>query len=67
MDLHLDGVCLIRGGEPDPGYREEHGAAVMSQPEFTVRVNLGRGQSAQRIWTCDLGHDYVRINAEYRT
>lgn len=67
VDLHLDGVCLIRGGEPDPGYREEHGAAVMSQPEFTVRVNLGRGQSAQRIWTCDLGHDYVRINAEYRT
>lgn len=67
VDLWLDDVRLIRGGEPDPEYREARGAAVVARPEFAIRVRLGRGGAGTVLWTCDLGHEYVRINAEYRT
>ena len=67
VDLRLGEVCVIRGGEPDPRYREEQGAAVMQASEIHVRINLGRGKAAATLWTCDLSHDYVRINAEYRS
>jgi len=40
---------------------------VMGQPEFTVRIELGRGDAAETVWTTDLSYDYVKINAEYRT
>lgn len=63
----LDEVPLIERGEPHPGYREELGAAVVAQPEFTIRVGLGRGDAQARLWTCDFSYDYVKINAEYRT
>lgn len=63
----LDQVPLIERGEPHPGYREELGAAVVAQPEFTIRVGLGRGDAQARLWTCDFSYDYVKINAEYRT
>ena len=65
--LYLDDVCVARGGMIAPEYTEQAGARVMSQPEFTVRVDLGRGFSEETIWTCDFSYDYVRINAEYRT
>ena len=39
----------------------------MKQSEITVRVDLGRGSAAATIWTCDLSHDYVKINADYRS
>ena len=42
-------------------------AAVVGQPEFTIRVGLGRGGVRVRVWTCDFSYDYVKINAEYRT
>ena len=58
IDIYLGEVCIIRGGEP---------AAAMSGEEITIRVLLGRGDVSERIWTCDLSYDYVRINAEYRT
>jgi glutamate N-acetyltransferase/amino-acid N-acetyltransferase len=67
VDLRLDDVLLLRGGQPDPGYREELGAAVVAKPEFTIGVALGRGQAQARVWTCDLSYEYVKINAEYRT
>ncbi|MDE2149626.1 MAG: bifunctional glutamate N-acetyltransferase/amino-acid acetyltransferase ArgJ [Gammaproteobacteria bacterium] len=67
VDLWLDQVALLSAGQPDPGYREELGAAVVARPEFTIRVALGRGGAAARIWTCDFSYDYVRINAEYRS
>jgi glutamate N-acetyltransferase / amino-acid N-acetyltransferase len=63
----LDQVPLIERGEPHPAYREELGAAVVAKPEFSIRVQLGRGQAQARIWTCDFSYDYVKINAEYRT
>ncbi|HZR36921.1 MAG TPA: bifunctional glutamate N-acetyltransferase/amino-acid acetyltransferase ArgJ [Nevskia sp.] len=63
----LDQVRLIERGEPHPDYREELGAAVVAKPEFSIRVQLGRGTARARLWTCDFSYDYVKINAEYRT
>tara|TARA_Y100001933_G_scaffold13946_4_gene12139 strand:- start:277 stop:1515 length:1239 start_codon:yes stop_codon:yes gene_type:complete len=67
VDLFLDDVCVARGGLMADDYREEDGARVMAQPEFTVRVVLGRGDAAETVWTTDLSYEYVKINAEYRT
>lgn len=67
IDIDIDDVALLRGGEPDAGYTEARGAAVFARPEYTVAIRLGRGDAAVRIWTCDFSYDYVRINAEYRT
>ena len=67
IDLFLDDVHVARQGGRHPDYREEDGQRVMKQPEITVRVNLHRGQAATSVWTCDLSHDYVRINADYRS
>ncbi|MGH6690748.1 MAG: bifunctional glutamate N-acetyltransferase/amino-acid acetyltransferase ArgJ [Gammaproteobacteria bacterium] len=67
VDLYLDEVLVARNGGRSPGYREEDGARVMRQPEITVRIVLNRGVAAATVWTCDLSHDYVTINAEYRT
>jgi glutamate N-acetyltransferase/amino-acid N-acetyltransferase len=67
VDIHLDDVCVIRGGEPATEYTEAAGQAVMDRDAFTIRVALGRGDFFERVWTCDLSYDYVRINAEYRS
>ena len=67
IDLYLDDVHVaVRGGR-HPAYREEDGQRVMKQSEITVRVLLGRGQAEDTVWTCDLSHDYVTINADYRS
>ncbi|MEM7020283.1 MAG: bifunctional glutamate N-acetyltransferase/amino-acid acetyltransferase ArgJ [Pseudomonadota bacterium] len=65
--IYLDDVCIVENGRRAPDYTEEQGTAVMQQSEITVRVVLARGVQQARVWTCDLSHDYVRINAEYRT
>jgi glutamate N-acetyltransferase/amino-acid N-acetyltransferase len=65
--IFLNGLRVVRDGGLDPGYTEARGAAVMRETEITVRIELGLGQAAARVWTCDFSHDYVRINAEYRT
>ena len=67
VDIHLGEVCIVAGGGRAPGYEEAQGAAIMARPEIEVRVDLGRGSVAERLWTCDLSHDYIRINAEYRS
>ena len=67
VDLYLDDVMVARGGSRAPAYREEDGKRVMNQQEITVRVGLNRGASAATVWTCDLSHDYVNINADYRS
>ena len=67
LDLYLDDVRVARGGGRDPAYREEDGQRVMKQSEITVRVVLNRGGAAATLWTCDLSHDYVSINADYRS
>ncbi len=67
IDLHLDDVHVAVQGGRNPNYREEDGQRVMKQSEITVRVNLGRGNASDTVWTCDLSHDYVSINADYRS
>jgi glutamate N-acetyltransferase/amino-acid N-acetyltransferase len=67
IDLHLDDVHVARAGGRHPAYREEDGQRVMKQSEITVRVGLGRGTASDTVWTCDFSHDYVSINADYRS
>jgi glutamate N-acetyltransferase/amino-acid N-acetyltransferase len=67
IDLHLDDVHVVHQGGRHPDYREADGQRVMKQAEITVRVHLHRGQAHATIWTCDLSHDYVSINADYRS
>jgi glutamate N-acetyltransferase/amino-acid N-acetyltransferase len=67
IDLFLDDVHVALQGGRNPAYREEDGQRVMKQSEITVRVLLGRGQAEETVWTCDLSHDYVSINADYRS
>ncbi|MFO1338899.1 MAG: bifunctional glutamate N-acetyltransferase/amino-acid acetyltransferase ArgJ [Burkholderiaceae bacterium] len=67
IDLFLDDVHVAREGGRHPAYREEDGQRVMKQAEITVRVDLHRGASSTTVWTCDLSHDYVSINADYRS
>lgn len=67
VKVWLDDVLVVDGGERAATYTESLGSVVVSQSEFTLRVHLGRGSAFERIWTSDLSHDYVTINAEYRT
>ena len=67
LDLYLDDVWVARHGGRHPDYREQDGQRVMQQSEITVRVTLARGTAAATIWTCDLSHEYVTINADYRS
>jgi glutamate N-acetyltransferase / amino-acid N-acetyltransferase len=67
IDLFLDDVHVVRQGGRHPDYREQDGQRVMKQSEITVLVNLHRGAASVTVWTCDLSHDYVSINADYRS
>jgi len=67
VELYLDEVLVSKDGGRAPAYREEDGKRVMTKSEITVRVVLNRGLAATTVWTCDLSHDYVTINAQYRT
>ena len=67
IDLYLDDVHVATRGGRHPDYKEEDGQRVMKQDEITVRVLLGRGQAHDQVWTCDLSHEYVTINADYRS
>jgi len=67
IDLYLDDVHVAVNGGRNPAYREEDGQRVMKQSEITVTVRLGRGEAIDTVWTCDLSHDYVTINADYRS
>lgn len=65
--IYLDEVLICENGACADSYRETDGSAVVSQPEFTIRVELNQGQASQTLWTCDFSYDYVKINAEYRS
>jgi glutamate N-acetyltransferase / amino-acid N-acetyltransferase len=67
IDMHLDDVYVVTQGGRHVGYREADGQRVMKQSEITVRVHLHRGPAHTTVWTCDLSHDYVSINADYRS
>jgi glutamate N-acetyltransferase / amino-acid N-acetyltransferase len=67
IELFLDDVHVATRGGRHAAYREEDGQRVMKQSEITVRVDLHRGDASATVWTCDLSHDYVSINADYRS
>lgn len=67
VNVFLNDVCIVEQGGRAASYTEEQGAAAMQQEEITIRIELGRGDAHEVIWTSDLSHEYVRINAEYRT
>ena len=67
VELYLDDVHVASRGGRNPAYQEADGQRVMQQSEILVRVALGRGQASHTVWTCDLSHEYVSINADYRS
>lgn len=67
VTIHLNELCVVHNGAPGAGYTEAKGLAVMRLPEIRIGVELGAGTASARVWTSDLSHDYVRINAEYRS
>ena len=67
IQVWLDDVQICKDGGAAADYTEEAGARVMSQAEMLIRVNLGRGDAKDTVYTCDLSYDYVKINADYRS
>ena len=72
LDVHririwLNDVCIVSGGQRDAAYTEAAGTEAVSRDEIVIRIALGRGRVEERVWTCDFSHQYVTINAEYRT
>jgi len=67
VSLRADNVAIVERGNLLPGYHDEDGMAVFAQDEFTLHVDLGMGNASATVWTGDLTHEYIRINAEYRT
>lgn len=67
VQMHLDDVYVVRNGGRNPAYREQDGQRVMKNSEIVVRLQLGRGDASASVWTTDLSHQYVSINADYRS
>jgi len=67
VSFWLDDVQVVANGARAASYTESAGQRVMKNDEITVRVALGRGAAAATVWTCDMSHDYVSINADYRS
>ena len=67
INLYLDDVWVAKNGGRNPDYKEEDGQRVMKQSEITIRVKLARGDASATVWTCDFSHEYVSINADYRS
>ncbi len=67
IQIWLDDVQIVEDGGRCASYTEEAGAAIFAQAEFTVTIALGRGEVAETLWTSDLSHEYVTINADYRS
>ena len=67
LSIRFGDVLVAEKGEVSPGYREADGAAYMKRQELVVAVDLGLGTGASTVWTCDLTHGYISINADYRS
>ncbi len=67
IEIRLGEVLLVSGGQVDASYTEELGQREMDRDEITLTISLGRGETAETVWTSDLSHDYIRINADYRS
>ena len=67
VQMWLGDVWVAKDGGRNPTYQEADGQRIMKESEITVRIDLGRGSATQTMWTCDLSHEYVSINADYRS
>jgi glutamate N-acetyltransferase/amino-acid N-acetyltransferase len=67
VGIRLNDVVIVSSGARDPRYTEAAGQQAMAAQEIRISIDLARGDAAATVWTTDLSHDYVRINAEYRT
>ena len=67
ISLWLGETLLLENGEPAETYTEEQGQAEMDKDEISIRISLNVGEARAHVWTSDLSHEYVTINAEYRS
>jgi glutamate N-acetyltransferase/amino-acid N-acetyltransferase len=67
LSISFGGITVATNGMVDPGYREAEGAAYMKNAELEIGVDLGLGKGKAKVWTCDLTHRYIDINADYRS
>ncbi|WP_424977210.1 bifunctional glutamate N-acetyltransferase/amino-acid acetyltransferase ArgJ [Leisingera sp. S232] len=67
LSISFGDVLVAEKGWVSPDYKEELGAAEMKKQEITIKVDLGLGSGASTVWTCDLTHQYISINADYRS
>lgn len=67
IEIYLGDVCIVRDGGRATDYTEQAGQTVMNQEDILIRINMASGDASETVWTSDLSHDYVTINAEYRT
>jgi glutamate N-acetyltransferase/amino-acid N-acetyltransferase len=67
IEVFLDEVLIAKNGGRADSYTEEQGAAVMAKEEIAITIDLHRGTAEETVWTMDFSHQYVTINAEYRT
>jgi glutamate N-acetyltransferase/amino-acid N-acetyltransferase len=67
VQMWLGDVWVAKDGGRHPNYQEADGQRVIQATEITVKIDLGRGSAEQTMWTCDLSHEYVSINADYRS
>jgi len=67
IEIWLGEVCIVQAGARAESYTEAAGQAVLNQEAFTITVKLGRGSCNETLWTCDFSHEYVSINADYRS
>ena len=67
VSISLNDVPIVTGGQPDPAYTEELGQRAVASSDISVDIRLGESPEAVTVWTSDLSHEYIRINAEYRT
>jgi len=67
ISVSINNILIAENGGRSPNYTEQQGAAAMAPEEITIAIQLGRGAASTTVWTTDFSHDYVTINAEYRT
>ncbi|ETA53674.1 bifunctional glutamate N-acetyltransferase/amino-acid acetyltransferase ArgJ [Ponticoccus alexandrii] len=67
LSIRFGDVLVADKGWRSPDYKEEQGAALMKKPEIDITVDIGLGQGTATVWTCDLTHGYIQINADYRS
>ena len=67
IKVYINNVLIVADGGRAAAYTEAQGRQAVSGENIAIRIELGRGNCMDHVWTTDLSHDYITINAEYRT